>query len=165
MISAGNSVERRSARFWLFFILGLMGVNFLMAGIALYIAVGDPSFRPMPGYGLNAVDWETRKAQQAESDALHWTVDVKRSEGSDSLQLRIREAQGAPVAGGTGIIRCYHFTRAGNVQEARLEEIAPGTYLASVDVARDGRWQLEVEMTRETGERFYMDRAYEWYRP
>ncbi len=166
MQTVTKSQERRSARFWVFFILALFGVNLLMALVAIVIAVGDPSFRPMPSYGKNAVDWESRKQMQARSDALQWTAQVERMNEPAGLRVTLADASGNPVTGVHGTVQAYHFTRANESVTVPLTESSgdPGVYLAALDTSKDGRWQITVNASRGTDETFVWDQAVEWYR-
>jgi nitrogen fixation protein FixH len=161
-----KSRERRSARFWSMFLLALMSVNLLMALIAIVVAVGDPSFKPVPSYGEHAVDWETRKRLQAQSDALGWTVRAERSESNDGIEVTLVDSLGDPVAGARGTLQAYHFTRADQATTVPLTESTdfPGRYFAKVNAAKHGRWQLAVQLTRGKEEQFLWDQTVEWYR-
>ena len=163
---APESQERRSARFWSFFILALMAINLLVALVAIVIAVGDPSFQPVPSYGENGVDWETQKKLQERSDALGWTVNVERGSQKDQIQILLTDSTGNPVTGASGSVRAYHFTRAGeSVTAAAIEsKIQPGLYIATVDVSKDGRWQVALRFTRTEKEHFVWDHDVEWHR-
>jgi hypothetical protein len=159
--------ERRAARFWLFFILGLMGINLAVAGMAIVMAVGDPSFRPMPEYGEHSIDWQVRKQMLADSVALGWKMELQRSRSPDGLSLRLVDAKGMPVTGAKGSVHAYHFTRANEHVKVPLSESdrEPGSYFAPLDLARDGRWQVSVDLQRSAAERFVSDQAMDWNAP
>jgi nitrogen fixation protein FixH len=157
--------ERRSARFWGAFILGLMTINLVTAGFAIYVAVGDPSFRPMPNYGENAVDWQTQKELQARSDALGWVATVERSTEPNGVRVQLVDASGNRVTGAQGSVLIYHFTRAYTAKRVPLREIGSGEYLGELDAAKDGRWQLTIDLSRSEEEHFYLDKPFDWYHP
>jgi hypothetical protein len=161
-----NSLELRSARFWKFFILGLMAINLLVALIAIVIAIRDPSFKPVPSYGENGVDWQTRKRMQANSDALGWTARVERSDRENQIRVSITDQAGAPVMGLSGHLQAYHFTRAGESATVPLLEskTESGNYIADINVSKDGWWHLTLKLTRGEAEQFFWDHDVEWYR-
>jgi nitrogen fixation protein FixH len=164
--SDSKSQERRSVRFWSIFILALMAINLLVALVAILIAVGDPSFKPVPSYGENAVDWETWKKLQAKSDSLGWTASLNRNPARKEVLVSIIDRVGNPVSGMSGTLRAYHFTRAGEsvtvpVVESKTE---PGRYKADIDVSKDGRWQVTLRLMRGEDEVFFWDHDVEWYR-
>ena len=164
MSTASKITERRAARFWTLFIVGLMGINLGVAAIAIWMAAGDPSFRPMPEYGEHAIDWQARKNLQAQSDALNWKTSVERSLTPQGIVIQMEDANGEPVVGCTGSIHAYHFTRANAHQKVNVSPVPdrPGLYLAPMDVSLDGRWQVTVELERGPEEKFFLDRAMEW---
>lgn len=166
MPSASKSQERRSARFWSIFILALMAINLLVALVAIVIALGDPSFQPVPSYGENAVDWETQKRLQVKSDSLGWTAIVERSSQRNGIRVTITDQVGNPVTGLSGNIQAYHFTRAGeSVTIPTIEsKTEPGLYIADFDASKDGRWQVTLRLMRDQGEQFFWDHDVEWYR-
>ncbi|MFN6130821.1 MAG: FixH family protein [Planctomycetota bacterium] len=161
-----KSQERRSARFWSSFVLALMAINLLIALVAIVVAVRDPSFQPVPSYGENGVDWETRKQLQTNSDSLGWTADVERGSDRNEVRLVLTDSRNHPVTGASGTVQVYHFTRAGQPVTAPLLESTdrPGMYYAAIDVARDGRWHVTAKLSRAPQEQFLWDHDVEWYR-
>lgn len=164
MSTASKNTERRAARFWTVFILGLMGINLGVAAMAIWMAAGDPSFRPMPEYGEHAIDWQSRKNLQSKSDALRWKSSLERSEDPQGIVIQLFDASGEPVVGCTGSIHAYHFTRANAHQKVNVAPLVgrPGCYLAPMDVSLDGRWQVTVELERGPDETFFFDSAMNW---
>jgi len=156
--------ERRAAWLWGTFILGLMAINLGVAGMAVYMAVGDPSFKPLPNYSQEAIDWQVRKDQQAASDRLGWATSIERSTTPPGILVRIRDRTGQAVSGGRGTMSAYHFTRVGEHRRVDLVERqeTPGEYFAPIDVTRDGRWQLSIEIDRGTDEHFIEDSQQNW---
>lgn len=161
-----KSQERRSARFWSSFVLALMTLNLLIALVAIVVAVRDPSFQPVPSYGENGVDWETRKQLQANSDSLGWTAQVERSVEDNAVRMVLSDSQGEPVTGASGTVQVYHFTRAGQPITAPAIESTdqPGLYHAAIDVSKDGRWHVTAKLSRPPHEQFLWDHDVEWYR-
>jgi nitrogen fixation protein FixH len=161
-----KALERRSARFWSLFVLALMSINLLVALVAIVIAIGDPSFQPMPSYGAKSIDWEAKKQLQLRSDALGWTARVERNSHGNGIRVHLADSSGAPVAGASGTVQAYHFTRADESVTVPLNESShePGAYLAEIDVAKDGRWQVSLQLARGDAELFLMDSMLEWYR-
>ena len=44
-----------------------------------------------------------------------------------------------------------------------LVEMEPGRYRAKVDVARLGRWQLEMEIHADGDRKFWVERTLDWF--
>lgn len=164
MSTASKTTEQRAARFWTFFILGLMGINLGIAAMAIWISIGDPSFRPMPEYGEHAIDWQARKNLQSQSDSLNWKTSVERSLMPPGIIVQIVDANGDPVVGCTGSIHAYHFTRANAHRRVDVAPVADrsGVYLAPMDVSLDGRWHVTIELVRGPDEKFFLDRTMDW---
>lgn len=141
-----------------------MAINLGVAAMAIWMAVGDPSFRPMPEYGEHAIDWQARKNLQSRSDALNWKTNVERSAIPQGIVVQLADANGDPVVGCTGSIHAYHFTRANAHRKVHVVPVAdrPGIYLAPMDVSLDGRWQVTVELKRGADEKFFLDRTMDW---
>jgi len=160
--------ERRSAAFWWMFILALMAVNLGVAGMAVYMAVGDPSFRPLPNYSQDAIDWQVRKDRQLASDRLGWRATYERSLDPLGIIVTIVDRDGRGLSG-QGTLHAYHFTRVAEHRTAVLQarEDIPGEYFAELDVERDGKWQLSFEF-RRTGDEtsiFVEEIQKNWERP
>lgn len=160
--------EQRSAAFWWLFIFALMAINLGVAGMAVYMAVGDPSFRPLPNYSQDAIDWQVRKDRQLASDRLGWRATYERSLDPLGIVVTIVDKDGLGLSG-QGTLHAYHFTRVAEHRTAVLQarEDIPGEYFAELDVERDGKWQLSFEFRRTGDERsiFVEEIQKNWERP
>lgn len=166
MQSVTKSQERKSARFWGVFILALLAINLMMAVFAIVVAVGDPSFRPMPSYGEHAIDWESQKQLQAKSDALGWQAKIERNADGTGFRCALSDRNGQPISGAAGEALVYHFTRANEAEHVPLKESPSekGVYVGTIDTSKDGHWQIRMELQRDDQERFFFDHEVEWYR-
>ncbi len=141
-------------------------MDFSIAAIAISMAAGDPSFRSIPGYGERAVAWDVRQKRKEVSRRLGWKIDLQRVEPlHDTVEIRISNAANGPVTGCTGSLRLFHFTRVAEQFQSPLHEIEPGLYLAQVNVAKLGRWQMELEIHAEGDQHFWEERTLEWFEP
>jgi hypothetical protein len=160
--------EGRSAAFWWMFILALMAINLGVAGMAVYMTVGDPSFRPLPNYSQDAIDWQVRKDRQLASDRLGWRATYERSLEPLGIVVRVVDRDGRGLIG-QGTLHAYHFTRVAEHRKAVLlaRGDVPGEYFAELDVGRDGKWQLSFEFQREGDETsiFVEEIQKNWERP
>ncbi len=71
----------------------------------------------------------------------------------------------ASVTGCTGSLRLFHFTRVAEQFQSPLREIEPGLYHAQINVAKLGRWQMELEIHAEGDQHFWEERTLEWIEP
>lgn len=161
------SREAKSALFWVSFILGLMAINLGVAALAIYMAVGDQSFRPMPDYSAQAVDWQSHKSLLQASERLGWTVQLSPSDRSQGIRLNVSDSKGNPVRGCTGTVQAYHFTRSAESRTVDIveRENEDGVYWAAIPIDREGRWQVSVDLSGPQQERFVADRSVEWSLP
>jgi hypothetical protein len=162
-----NSIETKSALFWGAFILGLITINLGIAALAIYMAVGDSSFRPLPNYSSQAVDWQNHKDLLEASDRLDWNIQIARLGKTEGVGIWIKDAKGNPVQGCTGKVEAYHFTRSGQSQSV---EIAPegsqeGVYWAAIRIDREGKWQISLDLRGPQQERYVSDRVVDWSLP
>ena len=156
--------ERSSMRFWVFLICCFFALDFTVAAIAITMAAGDPSFRSIPGYGERATAWDVRQARKKASTELGWTVQVQRSGASQNeLLISVRDAANQPVVAGTGLVRMFHFTRVAEQFEGSLVEREPGVYYVPIDVAKSGRWQMELEVHAGGDRHFWDERTLNWF--
>ena len=168
MVATSNLLERRAARFWLFFILGLLAVNLAVAVVAIFMASRDPSFRPMPNYGERAVDWQSHRRLLEQSAKLGWYLQLERSmrgsAGTYVMEFRITDREGVPISDAIGTAQAYHFTRVDQNTVVDVIPVSeePGLYRASIDVSRDGKWQVSIDLRRGNAERFVYEEVKDW---
>jgi len=155
--------ERSSMRFWVFFICCFFAIDFTVAAIAISMAAGDPSFRSIPGYGERAVAWDVRQARKQASKELGWNVQIERSGTNHSeMTITVLDAESQPVVDCTGSARMFHFTRVAEQFEGKLIETAPGVYRIAIDVAKPGRWQLDLDIRASGDRQFWDERTLNW---
>lgn len=155
--------ERRSRRFWVSVICGFFAIDFSIAAIAISMAAGDPSFRSIPGYGERAVSWDVRQKRKQSSKELGWDIKLQRSEPlRDALELTIADEANKPVSGCSGTVRIFHYTRVATQLQAAWIEQEPGRYIAKVDVAKPGLWQLELELHKGPDQSFWSEQSLNW---
>jgi hypothetical protein len=155
--------ERKSMQFWVFFICCFFAIDFTIAAIAISMAAGDPSFRSIPGYGERAIAWDVRQARKQASKELGWVVQIERSGPSHSaLAISVRDAANQPVINCTGSVRMFHFTRVAEQFEGKLIETEPGLYHVRIDVAKSGRWQMDLEIRASGDRQFWDERTLNW---
>ena len=149
--------ENRSRRFWVMMILLLMGINLGVAAIAIKMAVGDVSIRPMPDYGEQAVTWQERIDALNQSKALGWTCHLSKSSEPASVAVDLCDSHGEDIAGCTGYVRAFHFTAAGQIQVAQIEPSATGSYRFAIELAKPGLWQIAMKIQTPKGEIYVSD--------
>ncbi len=144
--------EKASRRFWVSMILGFFAIDITVAVVAISMAAGDPSFRPIPGFSDRSVYWaETQKKQKNLLD-LGWKIEVDPSATHASqLAIRVLDKQGQPVSDAEFNVTVFHYTRVAEQQTAKMVE-SDGIYTASFDLAKSGNWNLDILGKAASGE-------------
>ncbi|MEQ1825239.1 MAG: FixH family protein [Pirellula sp.] len=158
--------ERTSRRFWVLLILGFFGMDLSIAIIAIAMAAGDPSFRAIPGFGERSVAWDERRALSENWQKQNWTLDVsRRSPGSDAVEFSLRSEDGQPVTGCSGNVKVFHYTRVAEQSTASVDEVAPGIYVAPLNVAKPGMWNVEFDLFTMDTKHCWTERSFDWSKP
>jgi nitrogen fixation protein FixH len=146
---AAASQERRSKYFWVTVILCFFALDIAIAVIAIVMAAGDPSFRPMPDYGDRSVAWEVHHQDRLKSEKLGWSIDVSAVEPDrNALEFKVHDRDGKPVDHALGIASAYHLTRVAEQQHSEVVETDQGTYRAKLDCQRPGLWKINLRLNR-----------------
>lgn len=161
MNTTSVKLENRSRRFWIMVILLLMGINLGIAMIAVKMAIGDVSIRPMPDYGEQAVTWQERIDTLNQSKALGWTCQLTKPIEASVLRIELRDQAGKPIQGCTGQVRAFHFTSAGKRQLASLESTQTDDYQVAIDLMKPGLWQIAMTLQTAEGVSYVSDDT--WY--
>jgi hypothetical protein len=156
--------EKKSALLWAMFIFGLIAINLSIAGYALAVAIGDQSFRPLPDYSAQAVDWQVHKDLITKSNRLGWNIQFEHSKSPNELKIVITDIKGRPVKGGTGALMAFHFTRVAEHRKVPLIESTDesGVYYAKIPIDREGKWQVSLDVVGPQGERYFAERIVDW---
>jgi hypothetical protein len=156
--------ERKSALLWATFIFGLIGINLSIAGYALAVAVADQSFRPLPNYSTQAVDWQIQKELISRSNQLGWNVQFEHSDSPNQIRIMIADIDGRPVTGVTGALMAFHFTRVAEHRKVPIIESSQeqGVYFAQIPIDREGKWQISIDVMGPQGQQYVADRTVDW---
>lgn len=137
----------------------LLGHVVIVTGALLLSTTFIPAATVAPSGYAEALAWDERKAAQAESDRLGWTLSMAASEGVDTLgnhrvELRLVDRDGEPITDAQLFAKMYHHSRPGDVIEASIPfEPAVAGYSAALPLRREGQWRLSV-IARRGGVRF-----------
>jgi nitrogen fixation protein FixH len=148
------------------FIFGFFALDIAIAVIAISMAAGDPSFRSIPGFGERSVAWDQRRALKEAWNNQGWQVRVSRvAPKMDGIEIVIKSESGEPVSGCTGYVTLFHFTRVARQFRETLIEVEPGLYRASVDVAKPGMWNMEIDLLSPSQEPCWFEQSFDWREP
>lgn len=143
--------QRRGARFWPLFIIGLLLVHVGGVAILIYLATRDGSVQVEQNYYKKALAWDQRMEQDRTNLRLGWRseLSVQRSKPEHAyVQARISDRRGHPVAGAKVELVTFHKARAGDVLRSTMRELSPGTYATLLPAKRAGIWEVRLEARR-----------------
>ncbi|QDV16212.1 FixH [Gimesia panareensis] len=149
-----ESAETLARWKWGGVILGFLGLQILLSGVAVFLATSDPSNVIVEGYYEQALSWDQQRARQAASDALGWksSIDLGKPQGmlgERLLTIRLVDPAGQPVTGCHLDGEIFHHARGGDVFKLHFQEQDPGNYTAVAKLQRSGLWELSLKTDRD----------------
>lgn len=142
---------------WPLFIVAILLTGVTGAVLTVIAAHSDGGAQVVEDYYEKASNWDATAARRAASKALGWTTTVQVLDRAPTavtrpVQVTIRDAQDAPVAGLEGTVQARRPELAGVVGEAPLAPVAdqPGTYEVDLPVLRPGLWDFDIAAQRGT---------------
>lgn len=81
--------------------------------------------------------------------------------GNRQIAVRLQSVSGLPIVGVTGDAKLYHHARANEVQRVPLVMQESGLYVGTAPMARDGVWQLELDLHGVGDDRFVSSQVIE----
>jgi nitrogen fixation protein FixH len=116
------------------------------------VASDDPSFAVEPDYYRRAVAYDSTLAQARRNVDLGWAVETRIATVTDGratrLEITLRGADAAPLAGATVAVTTFFNARASAPLTATLVEETPGRYAATLPIATPGEWETRIDATR-----------------
>ncbi|MCW5776774.1 MAG: FixH family protein [Phycisphaeraceae bacterium] len=139
--------------FWPGMVAALISISLCFAGVTAFVALTDPSFAVEPDYYDKALRWDERRAQAVRNDELGWHVEIEVAGALDALgrrevRLTALDAEGRPLEGATASVEMFHHARSSQRLAATLTESAPGVFVGSPAIAREGLWEIRFEIRR-----------------
>jgi len=118
----------------------------------LIIAQSDGGAQVVDQYYQKASEWDQHAGQEAEDDALGWSVQVAPLASPSSTEAReveftFTDSSGAPVRELSGTLRAFRPQWVKPVAEAALSEMdeTPGAYRLALPDAGAGLWDFEID--------------------
>ena len=129
-------------------LLAFFGVVFTADGILIYLGSTSQDGLVHEDYyqrGLNYNDVIQVKKQQHE---LGWTFALNHPDrsGLGPIELKLTDGKGQPLAGKQIAAQLRRPAQKGYDQDLTFEEVAPGTYRATVSLPLSGNWDLEARV-------------------
>lgn len=137
---------------WPAFVIALLLLGIGSAFEALFAARSDGGAQIVEDYYDAALDFDETRAARAASDALGWTaaVSVGACEGGlCPVEVTVRDRDGAPVEGLSGVVRASRPQEATAAARLPLSSSeAPGVYRQLMPVSADGLWDFALDAQR-----------------
>jgi len=138
---------------WPAALVGALVATVGLNGYVAYVANRGDGAQVEPDYYRRAVQWDSTLAEQARSRALGWRIAVQvaaPTAGGSVIDVEVRDAQGAPIAGARVRLDGFAVARATSSRmTAALTESAAGAYGAELPVHRV-EWH-EFQLTVDRG--------------
>ena len=128
----------------------LLGLNFTVVGVTIWVAVGDPSFAVEPDYDIKAANWQQTVDARAKARALGWTVEPVDTVVGAPLRLRVLGADGQPLKGASAEAVVFHHALAGLRREFPLVDLGDGRHVSVEPLDRAGKWHVRVSVVDGT---------------
>jgi nitrogen fixation protein FixH len=130
---------------WVLAIVGLLGGN-VIAMIILATTAATQSSQIIPDYYAHAAAYDDSIDQAARSRALGWTADASLS--SATIDVSVRDAAGAPLAGARVHVGGYQRAHAAQRFELDLTDLGGGRYRAATTAEPAGVHDLTIVVDR-----------------
>ncbi len=139
---------------WPLIIIGLLSVHVLVSLIFVYIATSNPSFAVEENYYQKALNWDEKRAQDANNLQLGWKCETSliasTTAGEPStVTVTILDSEGTPIDNAKVKLECFALARSGHILHAALASTDNGQYKASIDAHRPGLWEIRISAERQ----------------
>lgn len=153
---------------WPGLVFALLGMQGILAVVAVTLATGDPAWRVVPHYHDRAIHWDRVATAQAASRQLGWKTDITPGASADvyghrDILVALTTADGQPLSGAQVKGELWHHARPGELVELTLQESAeqPGHYSCRARADRSGLWQVEL-LVRKGSDQFIHSEVVNW---
>ncbi len=149
MLDSEALAERKAKRFWVSLVVGLLGVQVAIGGVAIHLSTGDRSVAVVPDYHQAALDWDITKNARTAAQRNGWILrltasDVADQRGMRAVELQILESRRHAAGELQVSARVYHHASASEVQSVEFRSIGDGRYLTLAPMGRAGLWQIDL---------------------
>lgn len=130
------------------------GVVFTADGILIYLGMTSHDGLVYEDYYQRGVAYDEVLQIKKQQRELGWSFDLNPPQraGTAPLEVKLTDANGQPLSGKQIAARIRRPAQKGFDQNLTFEEIAPGTYRATVSLPVSGNWNLEARVREAQGE-------------
>lgn len=142
---------------WVGLIVGLLAVQILVGGMAIFLANSDPAHSVIPNYYQQALEYDKVLAARQVSHQLGWKWNVVPGESIDlagkrTLIIQVQDRKSQPVTDALVMAQLWHHARGNQRQSITFDAVPdkPGWYQGVAVVDRNGLWQVDLTVDRLT---------------
>lgn len=141
---------------WVGLIVGLLAIQVMIGGMAIFLANSDPAHAVVPNYHQQAVEYDNVLAARQVSHQLGWTWTMVPGQQLDSngkrlLMVQLQDGKAQPLTEARVGVQLWHHARGNQRQNMNLVPVPekPGWYHGEAVVDRPGLWQVELNVDRQ----------------
>lgn len=153
---------------WVGLIVGLLAIQVIVGGMAIFLATSDPSHSVVPNYHQQALEHDKVLSARQVSHQLGWTWTFLPGTqldgtGKRQLMIQIQDRNTQPVTEAHVVLQLWHHARGNQRQNIAFTSVPqkPGWYLGEAVVDRNGRWQIDLTVDRSK-DHFVDRREFNW---
>ncbi|MEO8268709.1 MAG: FixH family protein [Aureliella sp.] len=148
--------ERNARRWWGAGIVGLLGLQVVIGGGSVFLALGDPTVAIVPNYHQKALDWDASQRAFHLTEKLGWTavplVSLPSPEtGKRLVRVSVRDRLGHRVSDLNLTAKVYHHARGSEIYDLKFVETDAGYYEAMTSLVKPGLWQVSLQIEGSHG--------------
>ena len=154
MTEEQKKAERKAKRFWVSFVMLLLGLQLAIGAVAINLATGDSSAAVIPDYHTAALNWDATHKKRTALARMGWELTVQPSEvvdesGRRAVRVEVTDGNRVGVEGLRLSAQAYHHAHGRNIESFDFQSLADGTYQAIAPMNQSGLWQLELSFERD----------------
>lgn len=144
-------VTRKRSWFpWL--VVGLLCAHVAGMVVAVFVAMGDRTFVPLPDYYGRAIRWDQSQDAARQSDALGWSrkfsISPPDSTGKRTITVDVTDAARKAVSGLKAAATIYPELAQNHAEKVNFTDNGDGTYSAAYRPVSRGPIIVELEASR-----------------
>lgn len=137
---------------WGGIIIGLIVLQFVMSGVAIFLATGNP-VQVIPQYHYKSMHWDELTAQNSKSKELGWKWHVQVQElgtitVTRTVELRLMDKRDQALDSEEVTLVLWHHTRPDDPVTLQLQKVPDdlGHYRAVAKLRKSGLWHIQLKV-------------------
>lgn len=140
--------ERRAKWMWVSFVVLLLGLQLVIGGIAIRLAVTDRTAAVVPDYHQASLRWDEQKESRQLLKRLGWDLQLWFSDtvdggGNRALHIDLTDKNGQAVDQLEVSLTAFHHARGRDIINAKLAGVGNGRYQCLAPLEKKGLWDFD----------------------